>query len=59
MSQKIAEERARNFVLRYPNMFKEDKEWWIAALAIEILEAEKSQVEADRLMFFKAMDETK
>jgi len=45
-----AKERARKFVLHYPLMFTEDKDFWIAALAQMILEAEMAQLQSDKEM---------
>jgi hypothetical protein len=42
-----AQERAIEFVNRYPSMFNTDKEFWIDALELEFLRCEKDQVLAD------------
>lgn len=36
-----ATDRAKQFVNRYPNMFTEDKEWWAATIASEMVSAQQ------------------
>ena len=54
-----AKERATAFVKKYPNMFTEDKDWWIAEIGIMIIEAERQQLEADRVMALKVIGKVK
>lgn len=51
-----AQERSTQFVRRYPNLFTEDHDWWIAEIAPMIVEVQKEQLEADRKMTLKIID---
>ena len=54
-----AKERATKFVNNHPLMFTEDFDWWIAEIALMIIEAEKAQLEADRVMALKVIGEAR
>jgi len=54
-----AKERATKFVNNHPMMFTEDFDWWIAEIALMIIEAEKAQLEADRVMALKVIGEAR
>lgn len=43
-----ANERATEFVKRYPNLFTEDNDFWIAALEIEFITAERDAVRQEQ-----------
>ena len=45
-----AKERAEEFVNKYSNMFTEDKDWWIAAIGLLVLEAQEDQLKFDKAM---------
>ena len=49
-------ERAKEFVRKYPNLFTEDQDWWIAEIGLMIIEAQKEQLEADRMMTLKIIN---
>jgi hypothetical protein len=50
-----AQERATQFVRRYPLLFTEDKEFWIVTIARMILEAEIEQAKKDKEMALRIL----
>lgn len=54
-----AQERATQFVRKYPNLFTEDQDWWIAEIGIMIIDVQREQLQADKEMALKIIREAK
>jgi hypothetical protein len=57
MEHPTAKQRATKFVNDHPLMFTQDKDWWIGEIGLMILQAERAQLEADRIMTLRVIGE--